>query len=179
MTFTLILVALAGLAFLLFFSRTAGKSRTPSDDTAVGDRLRAVDVEAFRNLVDPRDEEFLQANLTSTEFRAIERARMRAAVAYLVGVSHNAGVLLQLGQAARRSPDPPIVEAGQRLVDDAARVRLLSAIAIGKLCLKIALPSMRLQPASVVDRYQNLRDGAALLGRLQDPTKPILASRSA
>jgi hypothetical protein len=175
---TLILVTLVALGFLLLFLRTAGKSFGRVDEASLGQRLRPVDLEAFRNLVDPAEEEFLRSNLRPREFRMIQRTRLRAAVDYIEGVSYNAAVLLQWGQAARRSPDPQIAEAGQRLVDDAARLRLFSVIAVGKLYLKVAFPATSLQPAPIVNGYQSVSDRAAQLGRLRDPAKPVLASRA-
>jgi hypothetical protein len=178
MIITLILVTLAALGFLLLFLRTAGRSIGRVDEAKLGQHLRPVDLEAFRNLVDPVEEEFLRSNLRAREFRIIQRARLRAAVDYIGGVSYNAAVLLQWGQSARRSPDPQVAEAGQRLVDEAARLRLFSVIAVGKLYLKVAFPATPLEPASIVNGYRSVSDRAALLGRLRDPARPILASRA-
>lgn len=175
---TLILVVLSVLGFLLLFRRTAGRSIVQLDDASLGTHLRPVDLEAFRNLVDPAEEEFLRLSLPAWEFRSIQRKRLRAAVDYLEGVSHNAAMLLQWGQLALTSSDPQITEAAKRLVAEAAPLRLYALIAAGKLYLKIAFPATTLRPAGIVNGYQSVSDRAAILGRLRDPAKPVLASRA-
>jgi hypothetical protein len=102
--------------------------------------------------------------------------RLRAAVDYVGGVSYNAGILLQFGQAARGSPDQDVAEAGRRLVDSAVELRIYALLAICKLYVQIAVPGTALQPAGLVDNYQRLSDGAAILGRLQNPAKRRLVS---
>jgi len=176
MTITLILVGFAGLAllFFLFWIRSGGVDAV--DESKLSEQLRAVDLEAFRNLIDESEEEFLRTNLLPREFRSLQRMRLRAAVDYVAGVSHNAAVLLQFGQAARRSPDAEVAEAGRQLVDNAVQLRLYALLATCKLYVRIAFPGAALEPAGVVDNYQRLSDGAALLGRLQNPAKRALIS---
>jgi hypothetical protein len=103
---------------------------------------------------------------------------LRAAVDYVTGVSQNAAVLLQLGLAARRSPDIRVAEAGRQLVDDAVRLRLTSLLAAGKLYARIVFPGTVLVPAGIADHYQSMSHRAALLGRLQDPAKAALLSKA-
>ena len=175
-TLILLLLALAALAF--FVLRGFGSSRLPVDQAELNGNIRAVDLEAFRNLIDPEEEEFLRGNLPPGEFRAIQRQRLRAAIDYLAAVSYNAALLLQLGLSARRSADSRIAETAQNLVDNAVRLRLFSALAIGKLCLRIVLPSAVLQPAGVAELYQLLTERAAQLGRLQYSNHGALISRT-
>jgi hypothetical protein len=175
MTVTFILLGFAGLALLFFLFWVRGRGGDAVDQSNLGDRLKPLDLEAFRNLIDESEEEFLRANLPG-EYRSLQRMRLRAAVDYVAGVSYNAGVLLQFGQVARRSPDPEVAEAGRRLVDSAVEVRMYALLAICKLYVRIAVPGTALEPAGLVDNYQRLSDGAALLGRLQNPAKRGLIS---
>lgn len=175
MTVTFILLGFAGLALLFFLFWVRGRGGDAVDQSNLGDRLKPLDLEAFRNLIDESEEEFLRANLPG-EYRSLQRMRQRAAVDYVAGVSYNAGVLLQFGQMARRSPDPEVAEAGRRLVDSAVEVRMYALLAICKLYVRIAVPGTALEPAGLVDNYQRLSDGAALLGRLQNPAKRSLIS---
>ena len=177
MTITLILVGFAGVALLyfLFWVRGAGVEAV---DEAQLERLKPLDLEAFRNLIDESEEEFLRTNLPRSEYRRVQRMRLRAAAEYVAGVSHNAAVLLQFGQAARRSPEPDIAEAGRQLVDSAVETRMHALLAICRLYLRIAVPGTALAPAGLVDTYQRLSDGAALLGRLQNPSRRALISRA-
>jgi hypothetical protein len=178
MTITLLSILFAVVALVLFVLKSIGIGRVLMDEEELSQQIRAVDLEAFRNLTDPEEEEFLRANLPATEFRAIQRKRLRAAIDYLSGVSHNAALLLQVGQTARRSPDARIAEAGRNLVDNAVRLRLYSVLATCKLCARIVLPGTGVQPAGIVDRYQQVTEGALRLGRLQYPGRGALLSRT-
>ena len=175
---TLILVLIAGLALIFFLVRIRGFRLTPIESSKLTDRLLDVDLDAFGNLVDPDEEQYLREHLPPTEFRSIQRQRLRAALDYIGGVSHNASILLHFGQAARLSPDPRVSEAAHQLVDDAVRLRLYALVAAAKLCARIAFPGTVLGPVGIVDSYQSLSHRATLLGRLQNPTKAALVSKA-
>ena len=178
MTATLILVLLALLALLFFAVKIRGYGAKPANEVGLADDLRSVDLDAFRNLVDPDEEQFLREHLPPSEFRVIQRQRLRAAIDYVASVFHNAAILLHLGQAARLSLDPRISEAGHQLVDDAVRLRLFSGIAIAKLYARIVLPGTVLETVGIVDSYQSISHRAALLGRLQNPARAPLLSKA-
>jgi hypothetical protein len=177
MTVALILVLLAALALAGFLLQIRNKQLAPGGEANLGERLHPVDLEAFRNLIDPEEERYLRDNLPIGKFRGIQRQRLRAAVDYLAGVSHNAAILLQLGQIARRSPDPQIGEAGRNLVDTASRLRLYSLTATAKLYGRMLLPGARFETAPIVGQYEQMRDCAALLSRLRDPATAGLIPR--
>ena len=69
--------ALGILVYVAIRSRT----RAVDLEKAVND-FRSLDIEAFRNLVDPAEEAFLRDNLSPRKFRAIKRQRMWAALIY-------------------------------------------------------------------------------------------------
>lgn len=178
MTVTLIFVLFAVLALGLFLLRLPGTFKDQADEAKLIQQLQPVDLDAFQNLVDPGEERFLRANLPSSEFRDIQRQRMRAAVDYVSGVSRNAAILLRLGLAARRSLEPQVAEAGRHLVDNALRLRLYSLMATGKLLTRIAFPGTILEPAGIVSHYQETSNWAARLGRLQHPESVAVVSRA-
>ena len=178
MTITVLLILFAGLALLLFVTKSFRAATFTVDEDELNRRIRPVDLESFQNLTDPAEEAFLRDNLPAREFRGIQRQRLWAALEYVGGVSHNAGVLLQIGQAARRSSDKRIAEAGRSLVDEALRLRLFSTLAMGKLSLQLVFPATAWQTAGLADRYQQLREEAVQLGRLQYPSRAGLLSRS-
>ena len=178
MIIAVLLILFAALALTLFVWKIAGSGGPVLNEEQLQERIRPVDLEAFRNLTDPDEERFLVSNLPRSEFRVIERQRLRAAIDYLGGVSHNAGLLLQLGQAARRSTDGRIAEAGRNLVDEAVRLRLYAVLARGKLCVRFVFPETAWQAGSILDRYQHLTEGAMQLGRLQYPGRGSLVSRA-
>lgn len=177
MTVTILLILLAVGTLVLFFLR-GSVGRGVGGEGDLSRRIRSVDLDAFRNLTDPEEEEYLRAHLPSAEFRDIQRLRLRAAIDYLLGVFHNSALLLHFGQVARSNPDERIAGAGRSLVDNALRLRLFSAMAIGKLCIRIVFPGAVLQPAGIIDRYQLMTERAAQLGRLQYSGRSPLTSRT-
>ena len=134
-------------------------------------RTRPVDLEAFRNLVDASEENFLRASLSRREFRAMQRERTRAAVEYIRNTTHNAGCLLRLGEAASRSADPRIAEAGRRLIDSALRLRAYALLSNTLLYVRLAFPESRLSHRKLADNYQHLSILAGQLALMQYPTQ--------
>lgn len=158
----LVLLAAIGLCAAVWAFRGSRRTNRPED-------LQALDLDAFLNLMDRREEEYLRAHLQPAEFRKVQRKRLSAAVEYVSAISRNAGMLLQVGEAARRSEDRAIAESGQRLVDSASQVRLRSAAAMLKLRLAMVLPGTSLETARVVESYRQITD---LAGRLGDGRAP-------
>ena len=175
MIVTGIVVAAAVLALVLFVFRGFGAIHASSDINELTQQIEPVDLEAFRNLTELSEEQFLREALTAGQFRTIQRQRLRAAMDYLGGVSHNAAILLQLGQLAQGSPERQIAEAGRRLTDDALRLRMYSMMALCKLCVRYAFPDAALESGGVIDRYQQLTTAAMQLGRRQVPGKGTLS----
>jgi len=173
-----IVIFFAVAAVVLFVWKTISQARAGSSDADLSQQVKIVDLEAFRNLTDPAEEQFLRERLKPAEFRTIQRERLRTAIEYVGGVSHNAGVLLSFGQNARENQDPLIAEAGRSLVDEALRLRLYSALTISKLWVRYLFPDAEFQASGIVDRYQHATEGAVRLGRLQYPERGGLVSRS-
>ena len=171
MIITAVVIAAAVFALIFFVMRGFGAASGYLGTDELIQQIEPVDLEAFRNLTEPSEEEFLRRALPAAQFRAIQRERLRAALDYLAGVSRNAGILLHLGQVAQRSPDPQIADAGKQLTDDALRMRIYSMMAICKLAVRYAFPEAALQASGVIDRYQQLTSAATRLGRMQDPEK--------
>ncbi len=178
MIITVFIIVVAVLSLIFFVLRGFGAARTASEVSELTQQIMPVDLEAFRNLTEPSEEEFLRTRLCPAQFKAIQRERLRASIDYLGGVSHNAGILLQLGQLAGRNPDDRIAEAGRRLTDDALRTRLYSMMAICKLGVRYVFPDAALQPGAVIDRYEQVTEEAVRLGRLQHPERGGLLSRA-
>ena len=171
MIVTALVIGGAVLALIYFVLGGFRAARTPPRMDTLIQSIEPVDLEAFRNLTEPSEEEFLRMALSPAAFRSLQRERLRAAIDYLAGVSHNAAILLQMGQVARRSEDPQVAEAGSRLTDDALRLRIYSMMAICKLGLRYAFPEGALQAGGVIDRYQHLTSAALRLGRMQGSEK--------
>jgi len=167
-SFILVMVAMA-LLFLLLYMEGGPNSSVKSLEDLAG-QTRPVDIEAFRNLMDPQEEEFLRANLLPRDFRAIQRERLRAATEYIRNTTYNAAVLLRVGEAAARSADPSIALAGRQLIDSAVRLRANALLSVTKLYLRMALPEARLSYGQLADNYQHLSGLARQLALMQYPT---------
>ena len=164
-TFVLVVGALLALFFLVRLAKGRGFSALSGADQKI--QIRPVDVRAFRNLIDPREEAYLRQNLTRAEFAAIHRERLRAAILYIASASHNAAVLMRVGEAARRSPQPEIVQAGDKLVDSAIRLRLFAFQATAKLYIGILLPQVPVSALSLAESYERMTGLGFALHRLQ------------
>ena len=169
MIITVFLLLLVAAALWLLVRAARGQSTAIASLVDLQGRTTAVDIAAFRNLISPQEETYLRRSLPAGEFRRIQRERMRAAAAYIQNALHNAAILLRLGEAAQRSPDPQLAAAGRQLVDTAIRLRLYAFFALLKLYLNIAFPGLQLSPLAVADRYERLTEAMARFTRLQQP----------
>jgi hypothetical protein len=167
LSFTLIVVALVILLLLLYVEGGQNSSVNRMEDLA--GRTRPVDLEAFRNLVDAEEEDFLRASLSRREFRAVQRERIRAAVEYIRNTAHNAAFLLRLGEAATRSHDPRIAQAGRQLMDSALRLRAYALLSGARLYVRMVFPEARFSYGQLVDNYQRLSALASQLALMQHP----------
>jgi hypothetical protein len=167
-SFILVFVALAILLVLLYLA--GGDSAVNRWEDLAG-RTRPVDLDAFRNLVDPGEEDFLRSSLLPPQFRAVQRERMRAALEYVRNTGHNAAYLLRMGEAASRNSDPRIAQAGRQLMDRALRLRAYALLCSAKLYVRLAFPEARLSFGRLADNYQQLSSLASQLTLMQYPTQ--------
>lgn len=171
MIVALILIFGALVSLGVLFLAAKGRFLQAKDLSDIGEQIRSVDLEAFRNLMNPDDEEFLRTNLSPRQFRSVQRARFLAAVQYVNCVAGNAAVLLRLGESARSSSDAAVVAAGQELVDAALRLRVYSLMVVIKLYFGVVMPGVKLSPALIADRYQHISGLVGRLGRMHFPSR--------
>jgi hypothetical protein len=178
MTLAIIIVISAVLALGIILSVAATRSlRVPgSAGTAVA--IRPIDIEAFRNLIDPAEDSYLRRRLPAARYRAVRRERLRAMAAYVQIAASNAAVLVRVGGAALASGDSQVAGAAQHLVNDALLLRRNTAVALMRIYLALAWPNSGFAAVRVVDRYERLSGAAMLLGRLQNPVVPVRLSAS-
>ncbi len=176
MTITIILVVISFLAIAFLIRLAKGRASASEVLENPTEHISSVDIEAFRNLVDPAEEQFLRANLAPAEFRRIQRERLRAAVEYVSCAAQNAGVLLRLADAGRRSSDPGTAEAAEKLVNNALRLRLYALHAIPRLYLGMILPGTHISPVRIAESYEQMTRLVVLLGCLQYPTRGVSAA---
>ena len=115
MTPVVVLAIVASLVSLFLISQVVRFSRRGALLTAHAAQLTPVDLEAFENLTDPEEERFLRMSLSPAEFRKVQRLRIRAAKLYLAAISHNAGVLIAVGQSARSHANSELVQRALQL----------------------------------------------------------------
>ena len=164
-------LALGSGGYMLALARKRNSSMRRAAD--LPRRIRPVDINAFRTLVDPGETEFLRARLSGHQFRKVQRERLRAAVQYVAGTTRNANLLIRIGDAARRSSDPSTAEAGQKLVNSALRLRVLSIQAMGKLYLDMAFPGSHVQASELAEVYERVTSLTLALGRVQRAAAPL------
>jgi hypothetical protein len=174
MTIAIILVVASALALICILAVTFSRSLQLSGSSR--QQLQPIDIEAFRNLVNPSEGEYLLRRLTASEFRRVQRERLRAMAAYIQVAGRNAAVLAHLGQSALAAGDPQTVEAARQLVDNALLLRRNAAFALPRIYLALAWPNAGLAAAPLLHGYEQLNGSAMRLGRLQNPAVPVRIS---
>jgi len=178
MSLAVLLVLAAVLSLVVIASFAVSRSLQLPENGSVT-RIQPVDIDAFRNLVDPHEAEYLRLHLPAWEFRRVQRKRLRAAAAYVRTAGQNAVFLIRMGQVAVTATDPRAVEAARQLVDEALRLRRNAAFALVRIQVARLWPNAGFAAAPVLEGYHRVTGSAMLLGRLQNPATPvrILASR--
>ena len=171
MILAIVLIVVSALALVLIL--TVSVSRTLQVSSKSPTSLQPIDVEAFRNLVDPTEDEYLHRHLLPAEFRAVRRERLRAVAAYVRAAGTNAAILVHIGQNALASSDAQTAQAASRLVNDALLLRRNATLVLMKIYVLQAWPNSGLIAAPVLHGYEQMSGAAMLLGRLQHPAVPV------
>jgi hypothetical protein len=154
MSGALLYVAIAIVLAALLAYLAATRSRDPLAIDQARALMGSLDIEAFRNLVDPDEEAFLRSSLPADQFRAIKRERAWAALAYVRTLSGIALEFSRFGHAARRSPDPHAAELGRQIAAGAIRLRLGALEATGRLFVVATFPDFpQCCPHSLLEQY--------------------------
>jgi hypothetical protein len=111
MMFSLIFVVIGVLSLILIVYLAKGHHSAGGNLDELASKLKFIDVNAFRNLIDEGEEEFLRMRLPGPEFRSIQRERKLAAIEYIWCAAENAAMLIRLGEAAKQDPDPAVSAA--------------------------------------------------------------------
>jgi len=174
MNLAIIVVIAAVLALATILSVSISRSlQTSRQGAGSAGTIRPIDVEAFRNLINPAEDEYLRRRLPPPEFRLVRRQRLRAMAAYVSVAASNAAALAVVGQTALAGGDPRIAEAALQLVNDALLLRRNATVALARIYFALAWPYSSFAAVRVVDRYEQLSGVAMRLGRLQNPAVPV------
>lgn len=163
----LAIAALFAAGFLFWASRREQIEVSGLDDLASS--ARPVDMGAFRNLVDADETEFLRRRLSAPEFRQVQRARSLAAAEYVKNISHNARVLIRLGQSARDARDAELRQAAAEMVRSALEVRMFAMRILVFLYIGSVFPGFGSSQNEILQGYRELTSRATLFARLQRP----------
>lgn len=173
MTLAIILVFAAAVALTFILGIALSRSLQVSQSSGLSAQIQPIDVDAFRNLVDPAEDDYLRRRLPPAQFRMVQRQRLRALAAYVQAAGRNATVLVRMGQAALAEGDVPTAEAARQLVDNALLLRRNATFALLRIYIVLAWPSSGLAVAAILDDYERLSGSAMLLGRLRNPAAPV------
>jgi hypothetical protein len=173
MNLAIVLVVAAAVALGIILRLAVTQSLQVRKSSTLSGRIRSLDVEAFRNLANPAEDEYLRRRLPPGEFRTVRRERLRAIAAYIQVAGANAAVLVRIGEAALATGDSRIAGAAQQLVNDALLLRRNTTIALIRIYIALAWPNSGFAALRVADRYEQVSGTAMLLGRLQNPTVAV------
>jgi hypothetical protein len=171
MNLAVLLVLVAIISFIAI--ALVARSRLQFADAT---QIQAIDVDAFRNLADPRESEYLRSRLPAAEFRRIQRLRLRALAAYVRVVGRNAVLLTRIGQLALNSENAEMAEAARKLVDEALLLRRNAGLAMSRIYLRLLWPNTRFAATPILESYARVNGSAMLLSRLQNPAATVRIS---
>ncbi len=171
---TLVIAAVIALSVILRLAVKQSLQAKGNNNLAAS--ICPLDIQAFRNLIDPDEDDYLRRRLPASQFREVRRKRLHAMAAYVHVAASNATVLIRVGEAALASGDARVAETAQQLVNDALLLRRNTTVALARIYIALAWPNSGFAAVRVVDRYEQLSGAAMLLGRLQNPAVPVRLS---
>jgi hypothetical protein len=178
MTLAIVLVVAAVIALIFILRGAVSSNVEVSADASLAPQIQPIDVEAFRNLADSAEDDYLRQRLPASELRRVRRERLRAMAVYVQVAARNAAVLVYVGQSALNSSDSRTVAAARELINDALQLRRNAVFAQVRIYVALAWPNAGFGAAPVLDGYRQLHGSAMLLGRLQNPATPVRISVS-
>jgi hypothetical protein len=161
----LIILATVAVVFLLFVIFQVWRRYPSKGEPSHSAELIPVDLDAFENLTDPEEEQFLRANLSPAEFRGVQRSRIRAAKMYVTALSQNVGVLVAVGQSALSHADPGIKASGQQIFQQAIRLKVWCLLSLLRLNGAMIVPTILSPSRRIADQYLVVTSMAANLPR--------------
>lgn len=178
MTLAIFLVIAAVLSLVVILRVAVSRNLQVSGDSRLATQIQPIDLDAFRNLADAGEEDYLRRRLSASDYRRVRRLRLKAMAAYVQTAGQNAALLIHVGQMALSSSDPQTVAAARELVNDALLLRRNVAFALFRIYVAWAWPDADFAAAPLLDGYQRLNGSAMLLGRLQNPAAPVRIAAS-
>jgi hypothetical protein len=176
MTLAIILIIFAVFVAVVMYVEYRRHKQQLSVQPKPAKQIQPIDIEAFRNLVDPAETDYLRRRLPLWEFHSVQRQRLLAMFAYVSTVHSNAAFLITIGNRALSTADPNTVEAAQQLADHAMLLRRNAFYALVQICIAWLWPGTPFAATQVFQGYVRLNGSAMLLGRLRNPAAPVRIS---
>jgi len=168
----IVVVAIVALLLMVHFAKDHHAAINIDQVTL---HLRSVDVNAFRNLINENEDEYLRRNLPSAEFRKIQRERRLAAIEYVRCAARNAAILVRVAETARLDPDPAVAQAGARLLENAMRLRIYAFRMIPRLYYAALFPGATLTSSRLPEAYDTVTRQTVMLGCVQPASQGVSA----
>ncbi|HZS28166.1 MAG TPA: hypothetical protein VFB76_13120, partial [Candidatus Angelobacter sp.] len=115
----------------------------------------------------------LKEKLPRSKFSHLKRQRIRMMFRYVARIAANASAVLRMGEAARQNSMPEVANAAAQVMELATQIRLQCLLAMMKLAMEYAVPSLQLTPGMLEPKYQSLRDSVSRLGVLTQSKAPL------
>jgi hypothetical protein len=168
MNLLIFILGICLLSFAVLYRALRGRSIAVRTGEDLERLLQPVDLSAFRNLIDPEEDEFLRSELPESEYESLRSERSAAAMKYVDVLSSNAAILLWLGDQAASSLDPDLAIAGRELSNAALRVRMKALQAKAYLIISIAVPALNIRFNNLISDYGRIRERASAIRRLEE-----------
>lgn len=153
-TLVLIITVLAFMVGVLWLGLRGFIFRV--DACGLSTRLKPVNIDAVKNLLDPEQDRYLSSRLSASQMRDIRRRRTIVLLEYVWRIAQNAALVLQVSESLRRSESPEMSEKSAQISNMALRIRLMALSSIWFLALSMIWPGTPLS-TSVAEGYSVLR----------------------
>jgi hypothetical protein len=124
-------------------------------------QVREIDrfpMNAFQNLVDGRELQFLKTHLSRENFLRCQRKRTRALISYVYLLLGNTRVMLRCVHAAAQSTDPVLAQSARNLLDVALKTRLNAMKALAVLSVALVFPNVSCDLERILADYRATYD---------------------
>jgi hypothetical protein len=167
MVSTLLILALSVIALAIVWSLLVQNSQTRTFTVRDWEEKKhPIDVQVFRNLVDPKEEHYLELALPLDRFTSFHRRRTRLALRMVILAKENAEMLTRLAVCAKTKNDPVLTREAERLIAAATLLRFNLLLAKYCLCIRwafpgstFALPAVEAQYHKVIDSFLRVQQG--------------------
>lgn len=155
-TIIFVVVALSAIVVFIQAARRGLPVLTVADATA---QTYDVDIEAFGNLLDSTQSEYVRQRLSRREFAWYRRERARVLIEYVTRISHNSAVLIGLAHHLRSETNEELLRQNEELLALAIRTRTYAIFALLLLYVNVRVPWLKASLEQLAGGYQAALQG--------------------